>query len=428
MSRLGDRSIAPSAVRVAEVSGAGADRAYRLAPPNDTQAIAEVSPRGDIPPQESANFGEKVREALSTYLGKRGDPLDRGLTVRDMVAAGMIKLSDGYRANPASFAPIGGVGSAITEVAGTGGTNTYVVDLTPPPTPTGFAATAAVSSILVTHDAPGYTVGNGHGKTRLYGVSYTSGALPTFAETLLLAEFTGTVYAHPVNPGTTWRLWLKWVTNDGVLSTTPAGGVNGHTATSAYDPATIIKALTGVYGGSQPYYYVSSATTINGVAVPAGTYINDLMVANGTITNAKIANLAVDDAKVSSLSVAKLTAGSLAVGQYIQSTSYVAGSSGWRINANGTAEFMKGSIGGIIIDSTAVRTGQTDYNNGSGFFLGSDGRFSLGNSSGNRMTWDGTNLNIRSSSSGSARLEILNDVIIVYDANNKVRVKIGNLA
>jgi hypothetical protein len=111
----------------------------------------------------------------------------------------------------------------------------------------------------------------------------------------------------------------------------------------------------------------------------------------------------------------------------------------WSIDSNGLAVFNNtvvrggvyatyGSIGGIIIDSTAIRIGQTGYNNGSGFYLGSDGRFSLGNSSGNRLTWDGTNLNIRSASSGSARMEILNDVIIVYDASGTVRVKIGNLA
>jgi uncharacterized coiled-coil protein SlyX len=154
-----------------------------------------------------------------------------------------------------------------------------------------------------------------------------------------------------------------------------------------------------------PFVVQATPTTINGVAVPAGVYMADAFIQNGTITNAKIANLAVDDAKVASLSVSKLTAGSIAVGQHIQSTGYVAGSAGWRINGDGTAEFSgvvvrgtvfatAGLIGGITIASNAVSAGQSAYNTGSGFHLGSDGRFSLGNSAGNRLTWDGTSLNV----------------------------------
>jgi hypothetical protein len=192
-----------------------------------------------------------------------------------------------------------------------------------------------------------------------------------------------------------------------------------------------------------PFSIVTSSVTINGVSVAPGMYVDGALIVNATVNNAQIANLAVDDQKIASLNVSKLTAGSLTVGQYIRSAAQhvYAGVNDWdwSIDSNGLAVFNNtvvrggvyatyGSIGGIIIDSTAIRIGQTGYNNGSGFYLGSDGRFSLGNSSGNRLTWDGTNLNIRSASSGSARMEILNDVIIVYDASGTVRVKIGNLA
>lgn len=74
-------------------------------------------------------------------------------------------------------------------------------------------------------------------------------------------------------------------------------------------------------------------------------------IQDGAITNAKIGNLAVDDAKIAGMSVAKLTAASLGVGQFIQSTNYVAGSSGWRINADGSAEFGAASIRGQLTAS-----------------------------------------------------------------------------
>jgi hypothetical protein len=44
-----------------------------------------------------------------------------------------------------------------------------------------------------------------------------------------------------------------------------------------------------------------------------------------------------------------------------------------------------------------IRSGQTAFNSGTGFFIGQSGAtpvFSVGNSSGNCLTWDGTNLNV----------------------------------
>lgn len=58
-------------------------------------------------------------------------------------------------------------------------------------------------------------------------------------------------------------------------------------------------------------FVVTGATSINGVSVPAGVYINDAFIRNGTITNAKIGNGAIDNAKIGSLSADKITAGSL---------------------------------------------------------------------------------------------------------------------
>lgn len=54
--------------------------------------------------------------------------------------------------------------------------------------------------------------------------------------------------------------------------------------------------------------------------------------------------------------------------------------------------------GGITLSSTgSIKAGQTGYNSGTGFFLGTSSNtpvFSIGNSTGNRLTWDGSVLNI----------------------------------
>lgn len=161
----------------------------------------------------------------------------------------------------------------------------------------------------------------------------------------------------------------------------------------------------GPFSQTLPFVINTVPQTINGVDVPAGVYMDAAFIKDGTITNAKIGNAVIDDAKIVSLSAAKLTAGSVSVGEYIQSSDYVIGTQGWKIHGNGTAEFQtvivrgtvyatSGTIGGITIASNAVRSGQTAWDTGAGFFLGSDGKFSLGNSAGKKLTWNGTNLSI----------------------------------
>jgi hypothetical protein len=100
-----------------------------------------------------------------------------------------------------------------------------------------------------------------------------------------------------------------------------------------------------------PFVVQTTPTVIGGVNVDPGVYITDAFIQNGTITNAKIANLAIDSAKISGLTADKITAGSIGVGDYIQSTGYVPGSAGWRINGDGKAEFSDVTVRGTVVGS-----------------------------------------------------------------------------
>ena len=64
----------------------------------------------------------------------------------------------------------------------------------------------------------------------------------------------------------------------------------------------------------------------------------------------------------------------------------------------GTIDAGLTMTGSLVVDTSGfIRSGQTAYNTGTGFWLGNSAgtpRFSIGNSSGNRLTWDGTSLNI----------------------------------
>ena len=75
------------------------------------------------------------------------------------------------------------------------------------------------------------------------------------------------------------------------------------------NPSTTLTNASGSHNANVPFIVQSSATTINGVSVPAGVYMTDAFIRNGSIVNAKIANAAIDNAKISSLSADKLNAG-----------------------------------------------------------------------------------------------------------------------
>lgn len=438
-----------------------------------------IEKRLDIPAPGNPNFEARLRETLQVYLGRTGDPLDKGLTVRALKELGILDTvpgTDGKVLQP---------GPALPRPA----PEEEEEDLTPPPTPTGFTLAAGITNVFIEHDPPVYPQGRGHDRTVFYGVKRNEGdPPPTFVEATKLGDFQGEVYAYPSDPATTWYMWITWRTLDGVESVVPAGGISGLMVRTGEDVQRLLDALNGqitesslnkelseriddstegikylatqygmrvqvagdgkiMLGGyglmgsneegrgpsidfgvlanrfyvgapatnggissTRPFIIQTTPTVINGVNVPAGVYMEDGFIKNGTITNLKVANGAIDDAKIAFLSATKIRAGSIAVGQYIQSSAYsVGGNQGWRINGDGTAEFRQvevrggvfasyGEIAGITIDNTGLRT--SAYGQGTGFYIGKDGRFSLGTA----LTWSGTQLNITGNATFSGAL------------------------
>ena len=57
------------------------------------------------------------------------------------------------------------------------------------------------------------------------------------------------------------------------------------------------------YTTAYPFVIQATATTINGVSVPAGVYIDAAYIKNGTISNAKIGNAAIDSAKIADAAI-----------------------------------------------------------------------------------------------------------------------------
>lgn len=331
-------------------------------------------------PNDVRNFLQRVKETLDGAMAGT----NRFVTASELVTGGV-----------ATVDPFGNI------VA-----DTVALDLSPPPTATGFVAVGALTTIMLEWDDP---LCANFSHAEIWRASVDNQGLA-----VLIGTSTGVLYADSVDAQSSYYYWVRFVSKAGIVGTFNAiSGVHG---TTSADPVNLIDILTAnnLYTDT-PFYYQATTTIVNGVTIPIGTYIRTAFIANASIGTAQIANLAVDNAKIANVSVSKLTAGSIAIGEYIKSTNYVSGSAGWRIHGDGSAElnniYARGNIRATSFSAITLQTGEhikqgsTAYNTGNGFFLGDNGAgvpvFSL-KSATNGLTWNGTSLAVQGDITGSS--------------------------
>ena len=213
------------------------------------------------------------------------------------------------------------------------------------------------------------------------------------------------------------------VTTAGAVSATnltvTGGSITGTTVTGNTISGGTISGATisgnTISGGS-----ISGATisgnTISGGSI-SGVTLSGLTISGGTInvpgTSPKFSvNSSGDLTATSATITGTVTATGGSVGGWsIGATTLTGGST--TLNSNGTitcADLQAstgGKIGGWTIGSTTltggnitlsssgnVYAGQTAYDTGTGWYLANDGKFSVGNSGGNKLLWDGTQLKV----------------------------------
>ena len=137
--------------------------------------------------------------------------------------------------------------------------------------------------------------------------------------------------------------------------------------------------------------------------IAANSITAGLIAAAGVITNtAQISNAVIEAANIKDGAVTNLK-----IGNVIQSSDFVSGSAGWKITKTGTTQFndaifrgtltaASGTIGDIqLANNGDIRSGQTSFNTGTGFFLGDVNgtpKFSIGNPNGANLRWTGSEL------------------------------------
>lgn len=313
-------------------------------------------------PSDLRNFLDRVRE----YLGEGSD--NRFVTLGELKKGGIVGVTPG-----GSIVPPGEYG---------------VQD---PAMPRNLTATGAFAVIFLEWDPPNYL---GHSHTEVWAADTDD-----FTTKILVGTTEANSYGHEIGTGATKYYWIRFVNTLGTVGA--FNGTAGTLGATSENPDYLIDVLSDAYGvtGDAPFFQLDTPTVINGVTIPAGTYIKQAWIADATISRAKIQDLAVDNAKINDLNVNKLTAGTMQIGSYIQSQSYVPGTSGWKINSDGSAEFATAVIRGTIYGG-----GATSYASGTGLFAGPDAgtyKLRVGNPSGNRLQWDGSALSIVGAISGS---------------------------
>lgn len=303
---------------------------------------------------------EALKSSAETDAGLN-DPLDKTVTIRDLTALGLAEAI--VQRNGRNV-----VAQILPTVTGREDADYASI---PPPEPIGAYAVGGFNNIMVTWTAPNYA---NHSHTEIWRYATDAGdPAPAFDPEVFArvgmssgAPFVDTP-PNAVSPQD-YHYWLRNVSTSGLFS----GLVGPFTAQLATDPAYIIDVLLGETSpfneGDPLLIEVPAATTVNGQYVPAGIYIRDLFVQNGTITDAKIGYAQIRDAHIVNVTADKILTGEL------QATRH--------ITVNGD-----------------LRGGKTGYNSAaSGFWIGRDSgmyKFHIG-STNYYMKWTGTELLVSS--------------------------------
>jgi hypothetical protein len=276
----------------------------------------------------ASNALAQVDEWLRRRFGARSPLAERAVTWGDLVTYGFAKLQE--------------PGGSVLPGTGAGGGSTPdpvpvptdpSLDPRVPPAPTGLNGAGAAMTIILDWDEPTFSY---FGHTEVWRSDTDN-----LSVAVNIGETQSFIYADVVGAGgLTYYYWVRHISAAGKPG--PFNAVAGTEVT------------TGQVGTGD----IAAGTIVADHMTAGSITAANAALADAVVTRAKIDLLAVDDARIENLSVAKLVAGSLAVGQYIQSANYSAGTLGFRINADGTAEFSNLTARGNIA-ANSITAGAT---------------------------------------------------------------------
>jgi len=297
-----------------------------------------------------------IRETIEVREGLTGDPLDQAITLRDLYTMGKLDFS---AVDKKVYTRLPGEGGFIFITPSESTTPEY----NPPPKPTGFTVTGALTTMILTWDKATYP---GHAYTEVW----RSGA-DNLGTAVRVGTEDAAIYSDKLGlTGAVRYYWIRHVSKTGVPG--PYNATAGTVGTSGL-------VLTGDIGNAQittdkyadgsittAKYADGSVSTINiGDGQVSTAKIGDLQVtttkmANGSVTTIKIGDEQVDETKIGPLAVTtpKLAAGAVVAGK-IATNAIVAGDGVIAVAAIGTAliadlAVTNGKIGNLAVDNAKI--------------------------------------------------------------------------
>jgi len=229
-------------------------------------------------PRDLRQFIDRVREAIN---GTGDESL---VTIRQLVAAKVLNYSAGQIATIAASE-----------------------EYSSPSAPINLTATGSLANVILTWNA---ATSAEHAYTEIWAAPAPSGGgTPVIGDAILEGMAPGTTFAHNIGSSATRWYWVRFVNVAGQAG--PYNAVNGVQGSTSEDPTYIMDVLTKAYGATSvaPFFQLDTATNINGVSIPAGTYMKTAFIHDASITNAKIGTAAIDTAKIAdaAITTAKIT-------------------------------------------------------------------------------------------------------------------------
>ena len=269
-------------------------------------------------PRDLQQFVQRVREALD------GGGVDGVLTARKLIATGIV------------------TGTSTGNITASPSINSIIGIETPQP-PTNLSASGAHASIIVSWNAPVYA---GHAYTEIW--AHTSDVI---GDAVLVGMTSGNNFSHVIGGSGTRYYWVRNINQNGEAGAfNQTAGTQGATSVS---PDFLMELLAVTYGtnSSSPFFQIDTETVINGVTIPAGTYMKNAFIHDASITNAKIKDLTADKITASLLNTVDFYGNKIA---------------GTDIHLGGSVNYNVDSSGNNIGISSVSNPNISLFGNGSG--------------------------------------------------------------
>jgi len=196
--------------------------------------VPKPNNKGNMPvPQgwagQDRRFGETIKNNLDVLSGFSGNPLDKAVTIRDLLDSGIARLASGYTifsGDSDSIAP-----------------STFYPNLDTPPAPTNLAANGAFQNILLTWNLQLFS-----GLAYQEVFRHTSDSVSDATLIGVVSGFNG-IYSDNVGGSASYYYWVRAVNQNGVAG--PFNSSQGTLGTTQPDIGYILQLLTDQITSSQ---------------------------------------------------------------------------------------------------------------------------------------------------------------------------------